>query len=161
MPKDTGRVGMAAHLAVAQRLVERGFEVLEPFRDDLRYDLAYYYPGKEGSIFKRGENPELVRIQCKNGRLTPDGAAIRFNAFNISGGRGKKKSYIGDAEYFGVYCPELRRVFLIPVEICNGSETTIRLKSAGLQRGNRFGSKHVEWSPEYQDLYIWAEDYEI
>jgi PD-(D/E)XK endonuclease len=39
---DTARRGLAAHLAVAQRLIELGFEVLEPVGNHLRYDLAYY-----------------------------------------------------------------------------------------------------------------------
>ena len=42
---DTARRGLGAHLAVAQRLVELGYEVLEPFGDYLRYDLAYFFPG--------------------------------------------------------------------------------------------------------------------
>jgi hypothetical protein len=39
---DTAQRGLATHLAVAQKLVERGYEVLQPLGDHLRYDLAYY-----------------------------------------------------------------------------------------------------------------------
>ncbi len=39
---NTARIGLAAHLAIAQRLIELGFEVLEPIGNHLRYDLAYY-----------------------------------------------------------------------------------------------------------------------
>ena len=37
---DTARKGLAAHLAIAQRLIELGFEVLQPVGNHLRYDLA-------------------------------------------------------------------------------------------------------------------------
>jgi len=33
---DTARKGLAAHLAVAQRLIELGFEVLQPVGNHLR-----------------------------------------------------------------------------------------------------------------------------
>ena len=157
---DRARRGLSAHLAVAWRLVERGFEVLEPFGDHLRYDLAYYYSGEPGRVFHKKEDPALVRIQCKAGRLSKDGTTIRFNAFNMTGGRGKKRSYIGDAEYFGVYCEELRKVYLIPVEECALGEKALHLKSAGRKRGNRWGSKSIEYATDIQDC-TWAEDYEI
>ncbi len=45
---DTARKGLVAHLAIAQRLIELGFEVLEPVGNHLRYDLAYYVPASSG-----------------------------------------------------------------------------------------------------------------
>ena len=73
---ETARRGLAAHLAVAQRLVELGYEVLEPFGDHLRYDLAYYQPEERRLLSKIPA--ELVRIQCKTGRLL-EGRSISFN----------------------------------------------------------------------------------
>ena len=54
---DTARKGLATHLAVAMKLVERGYEVLQPF-GDLRYDLAYM-----------SAEDRFIRVQCKSARL--------------------------------------------------------------------------------------------
>ncbi len=40
---DAARIGLTAHAAVLHKLVSLGFEVLQPFGDHLRYDLAYYH----------------------------------------------------------------------------------------------------------------------
>ncbi len=155
---ETARRGLAAHLAVAQRLVELGYEVVEPFGDHLRYDLAYYQPEERRLLSKIPA--ELVRIQCKTGRLL-EGRSISFNAFNVSGGRRAKRGYQGQVEYFGVYCAELRKVYLIPVSDVPPNEVRLRLKSAGGFRGNRFTSKRKEWTEEDRGSYLWAEDYEL
>ncbi len=155
---ETARRGLAAHLAVAQRLVELGYEVLEPFGDHLRYDLAYYQPEEKRFLSK--VSASLVRIQCKTGRLLETNS-ISFNAFNFSGGRRAKRGYQGQAEYFGVYCAELRKVYLVPVDDVPPNEVRLRLKSAGVFRGNRFSSKRKEWTEEDRGDFLWAEDYEI
>jgi hypothetical protein len=41
---DTARKGLVTHLAVAQKLVERGYEVLQPLGDYRRYDLVGFIP---------------------------------------------------------------------------------------------------------------------
>src|SRR5215467_10188850 len=107
---DTARKGLAAHLAVAQRLIELGFEVLEPVGNHLRYDLAYYVPASAG------EKGQLVRIQCKAARLSRDKTCLLFNAFNLGGeGKLQKRGYHEHAEYFGIYSPETKCVYLIHV----------------------------------------------
>lgn len=91
---DTASKGLAAQLAVAQRLVELGFEVLAPVGNHLRYDLAYYI-----STSSAGK-PQLVRIQCKSARLSKDKTCLLFNAYNLGGERKRqKRGYQGDVEY--------------------------------------------------------------
>jgi hypothetical protein len=105
--KDPARTGLTAHTAILYKLVSMGLEVLQPLSDDLRYDLAYYVE----------ETAELVRIQCKAGRYVPEIGCILFKNYNCTGGRTKKRGYMGDAEYFGVYCEELHKTYLIPVDL--------------------------------------------
>src|SRR6266852_9918966 len=115
--KEAARIGLAAHTAVLHTLISRGLEVLQPLGDHLRYDLAYYLE----------ETGELVRIQCKAGRYDHNKGCIFFKNFNRSGGRGKRRGYVGDAEYFGVYCSELNKVYLVPVDIATyASEVSLR-----------------------------------
>ncbi len=135
--KNPARIGLTAHTAILHKLVSLGFEVLQPLSDDLRYDLAYYVE----------ETAELIRIQCKAGRYNPYTGCIIFKNFNRAGGRGKRRSYIGDAEYFGVYCAELNKVYLVPIDIVPyASEVGLRVQPT---KNNQ------------QKKVIWAKDYEI
>ena len=142
---DTARKGLAAHLAIAQRLIELGFEVLEPVGNHLRYDLAYYVPASSG------EKAQLVRIQCKSARLSKDGTCLFFNAYNLGGeGKRQRRGYHGDAEYFGVYSHELRKVYLIHVDECPVGNTSLRLKDMD-----------NKWKNQYSSGVRRAKDYEI
>ncbi len=135
--KEAARIGLAAHTAVLHKLVSKGLEVLQPLGDHLRYDLAYYLE----------ETGELVRIQCKAGRYDPIKGCVYFKNFNRSGGRSGRRSYIGDAEYFGVYCAELNTVYLVPVDIAPyASEVGLRVQPT---KNNQ------------EKKVIWAKDYEI
>ena len=141
---DTASRGLVTHLAIAQRLVELGFEVLEPVGNHLRYDLAYYVP------VSAGEKAQLVRIQCKTARLSKDRTCLLFNAFNLGGeGKLQKRGYQGDAEYFGIYSPETKGVYLIHVNECPIGETSLRLVSTGKGRN------------PYRNGVRWAKDFEI
>jgi len=144
MIRDTARKGLAAHLAVAQRLIELGFEVLEPVGNHLRYDLAYYVPA--GS----GEKAQLVRIQCKSSWLSKDKTCLQFNAFNLGGeGKRQKRGYKGDAEYFGIYSSDTRKVYMIHVDECPIGETSLRLEYTGKPGKNQY-SAGVRWVKEYE-----------
>src|SRR5260370_33309928 len=105
--KNPARIGLTAHTAILHKLVSMGLEVLQPLSDDLRYDLAYYVE----------ETAELVRIQCKAGHYVPEIGCILFKNYNRAGGRARNRGYIGDAEYFGVYCEKLNKTYLIPVDL--------------------------------------------
>lgn len=135
--QKAARIGLAAHTAVLHKLVSRGLEVLQPLGDHLRYDLAYY----------REETAELIRIQCKAGRYVSDIGCILFKNFNRTGGRSQRRGYVGDAEYFGVYCEELHKVYLVPVDLVPYT-----------------GEVHLRVMPSKNNQtkkVIWAKDYEM
>lgn len=141
---DTARKGLATHLAVAQRLIELGFEVLQPVGNHLRYDLAYYVPASAKS------KAQLVRIQCKSARLSKDKTCLLFNAYNLGGeGKRQKRGYRGNAEYFAVYYHELRSVYLIHVNECPVGDTSLRLESTGKQGKNQ-NSAGRRWAKDYE-----------
>lgn len=141
---DSAKRGLVTYLAVAQRLIELGFEVLEPVGNHLRYDLAYYVPASAG------EKAQLVRIQCKTAQLSRDKTCLLFNAFNLGGERKRqKRGYRGYAEYFGIYSPETRRVYLIHVDECPVNQTSLRLEPTGKQGKNQY-SEGVRWAKNYE-----------
>lgn len=108
-------VGNRAEARVLAALLERYDTVLLPYGGGCRYDLAIDTP--EG--FKR--------IQCKNGRLI--NGAVEFATCSSTRHRpnGVNKPYYGDADLFGVFCPALQAVYLVPVEECGATLANLRI----------------------------------
>ena len=92
-----------------------------------------------------------MRIQCKSARLSKDSTCLFFNSFNLGGeGKRQRRGYRGDAEYFGVYSHDLRKVHMIHVDECPVGDTSLRLKDTG-----------SKWKNQYSAGVRWAKDYEI
>ena len=87
-------------------LQESGYALYLPFGENTRCDLIVERDG------------ELIRIQCKTGRLR-DGS-IRFAVCSCYGHHRNpetaRRTYQGQIDFFAVYCPETRSVYLIPIE---------------------------------------------
>jgi prevent-host-death family protein len=96
--------------------------VLRPIGEHGRSDLA----------FEIGDR--LWRVQCKWGRLDRGGDVIKVRT---GGSRCTPKSYVRttyserDVDLFGVYCGELDRCFLLPIElVAYRPEISLRLRPA-------------------------------
>lgn len=101
--KDTKTRGDACEGIVMAVLLQHGKKVLVPFGENRRYDLALDEDGK------------LVRIQCKSGKLS--GGVIRFNTCSTHYHRGGGMvGYRGEADMFGVFCPQNGKIYLVPVQ---------------------------------------------
>jgi hypothetical protein len=101
----TKEKGNRAEGAVMAALIKAGKQVLLPIGENQRYDLVVEEAGK------------FIRIQCKAGRLNRDQSVIIFRACSIHSHRGYgTKDYRGEADVFGVYVPDLNKVYLVPVE---------------------------------------------
>jgi PD-(D/E)XK endonuclease len=169
--RDTHGVGLVSHTAVLNRLVQLGFEVLIPWASHLGYDLAYYVVEEHRNFgFFVHREARLVRIQVKTGRLSKDGSSFDFNTVSVTPGKreNKTKGYVGKAEFFAIYLPDNRRVYMIAVNVLpSGGQKmgsmTLRFKSAGLLLGNGRSLRTVPYEEAVQMKYSlwWAEDYEI
>ncbi len=146
MTKNTAGRGLEAHTAILYALVARGEEVLIPWADHLRYDLALVR--YEGGFLSTKE-PRLYRVQCKMARLTDDGSCIIFNAFNTIPGEGGRragvKGYRGEVEYFGVYSSDTGKCYLVPVDAVPIAGARLRLTKS---RNNQ--EKGVRWAKEFE-----------
>lgn len=132
---DTARKGLVTHFAVVQKLIEKGYEVLQPF-GDLRYDLAYYIPVED----------RFIRVQCKTARLSKDRSCLFFNTSSMPGGRGGRKSYQGEIEYFGVYSSDTGKVYLVPVDVVpHMGHSSLRLAQT---KNNQ--DKKICWAKDYE-----------
>lgn len=146
MVKNTAGRGLEAHTAILYALVSRGEEILIPWADYLRYDLAFVR--YEGELLSAKE-PHLYRVQCKKARLSDDGSCIIFNAFNTipgeSGRRAGVKGYRGEVEYFGVYSSDTAKCYLVPVDAVPVAGARLRLTKS---RNNQ--EKGVRWAKEFE-----------
>jgi PD-(D/E)XK endonuclease len=97
------------------------------------------------------QKAQLVRIQCKSARLSKDSTCLFFNTYNLGGeGKRQRRSYRGDAEFMGIYNPELRKVYLINIIECPVGNISLRL----IDTNNK-------WKNQYSSQVRWARDYEI
>ncbi len=102
-PKD---VGDRTTLAVMLALRELGYEISVPFGENTRYDLVI------------DDGVRLSRVQCKSGRLR--GGAVRWAACSSyahhDNPRERRRDYLGQVDFFGIYCPGTESVYLVPIE---------------------------------------------
>lgn len=143
---DTSKQGMISQTAILNRFVQLGYEVLIPWADHLRYDLAFVR--YEGELLSTIE-PRLYRVQCKKARLTEDGSCIIFNALNTtpgeSGRRASVKGYRGEIEYFGIFSPDTGKCYLVPVDAVPIAGARLRISKS---RNNQ--EKGVRWAKEFE-----------
>ncbi len=129
MSKNTSAIGETCEGMVLAALLKTGKTVLLPFGHRLRYDMVI-----------EDEAGRFLRVQCKTARLIK--GAIRFNASSVhkkSNGQVVRRPYEGEADLFGVYCPALEKVYLIPVSAVPRNIAYLRVTSArsGRQIGVR------------------------
>ena len=91
-----------------------GKVVLQPFGDNQRYDLVLDEGGK------------FVRVQVKTGRLK-DGAIVTPTSSTYAHRGGKRRNYRGQADFFAIYCPEMDRVYMVPVADAGDATVTLRV----------------------------------
>ena len=86
-----------------------------PFGENTRYDLVI------------DDGCRLARVQCKTGRLRE--GAIRFATCSSYAHHARpshgRRDYLGQVDYFAIYCPETNGVYLVPIE-----EMTARAKGS-------------------------------
>lgn len=100
-PSTKGDITEAMVLA---GLLRSGKVVLQPFGNSQRYDLVIE------------ENGKFLRVQCKTGRLQNGAVVFNTCSVNVESGKAVTRSYHGQIELFGVYCPELDKIYLVPIE---------------------------------------------
>jgi hypothetical protein len=99
-------VGDQTTLAAMLALQDVGFIVSVPFGENARYDLVI------------DDEARLGRVQCKTGRLR-DGA-VQFKVCSSYAHHANPASaardYLGQIEYFAVYCPDTSGVYVVPID---------------------------------------------
>lgn len=133
-------IGGVVELAVASSLRKAGRYVFVPLMaPELRYDLIVLE--NDGS-FKR--------VQCKTGTL--DAGAIIFSTSNTKFHlRSNSKiicttqGYVGDIDYFGVYCFENEKSYLVPIDGLPKRLASLRVDPYKIKR-----KKFARWADDYE-----------
>jgi hypothetical protein len=139
-PKD---VGDRTTLAVMLALRMAGLAVLVPFGENTRYDLVV------------DDGNSLRRVQCKTGRLRH--GAVRFAVCSTYGHHRNpqtaRRPYVGQVDYFAVYCPETQSVYLVPIDdLPVKVQAALRVDSA---RNNQ--TRYVRRAADYRIASLAAE----
>lgn len=122
-------VGELVEIKSISRLIELGYSVSLPFGNNQRYD----------AIIDNGL--ELKKIQIKSGRIR-NGCLI-FNTASVNGFTGKRKRYTDQIDLFIVYCIENDTMYMIPLEECGVSSTSLRLE------GPKKDFERIRWAKDY------------
>ncbi|MBO0824177.1 MAG: hypothetical protein J2P27_10005 [Actinobacteria bacterium] len=131
--RDTSSIGNKTEAIVLTALVHAGYSTLLPFGGGHPYDIGLDVGHK------------LLRVQCKTGRLLKQGVVFFPTAIwcrNMS-----YRSYRGDVDLFGVYCPSTGQVYLVPIEDVPERAAYLRVvpPKNGQTRCIRWAKDYVIW----------------
>jgi hypothetical protein len=133
---NKSQTGHRTLVKVMTALVNLDKALYVPFGDHGRVDLIY-----------EEEDGRLVRVQCKTAWVAK--GCLVFPTTSVDSrsvkGRTLRRGYRGEADLFGVYCPVLNRVYLIPVEDVPQGEARLRLTPP---KNNQ--KKKIRWAAEYE-----------
>jgi prevent-host-death family protein len=124
---STDQKGGIAETAILAAATKLGVPVLRPVVEHARYDLA----------FEIGDR--ILRVQCKWGALSDDGAIIKVNlTSNWCTPTGYERRYYSadEIDLVAVYCSELDQCYLLPIALVAGRRG-IQLRVTPPKNGQR------------------------
>jgi hypothetical protein len=128
-------VGDRSTLAIMAALQASGYAIFVPFGENTRCDLGIEI------------GPRIARVQCKTGRLRK--GAVRFkvcSSYAHHRAKTPSRDYLGQVDFFAIYCPETSGVYLVPIEdISLRSQGALRIDPPRnhQRRGIRFAADYA------------------
>ncbi|HLG63047.1 MAG TPA: group I intron-associated PD-(D/E)XK endonuclease [Ktedonosporobacter sp.] len=135
--RHTDKTGDISEAATIARLLQSGYMVLTPYGKNHRYDLVI--EDADGGFW---------RIQCKTGWTDEEQTVITFataSSYNHTTKQKGWRHYRGQCDYFAVYCEQLNKVYLVPVDAVGLTEAKLRLVPT--KNGQE---KHIRWAQDYE-----------
>jgi hypothetical protein len=131
---NTKDIGERSEGQVLAALLSAGKVVLMPFGDNQRYDFVIDDAGK------------FLRVQCKTGHLREGSVIFATCSSSVHRRGGIRRTYDGDVDFFGVYCPEMRSCYLIPIVELRGKTRNASLRVDEPKNGQKKG---VRWAKDF------------
>ena len=120
---------------VIAALVRHGYLVSIPFGENHRYDII------------ADDGNRLIRVQVKTGRLRNGVIDFRCSSSHQHrrSGPTATRSYFGQIEFLAVYCPDDRKVYLVPESELVATRGHLRIAPT-INRQVR----NIRWAAEYE-----------
>jgi hypothetical protein len=135
---DPNEIGAITQAKVATALIGAGKLVLFLWMQVARYDLVIDEKGK------------FSRVQCKTGQLLRGAIYFRPQSLRAAkretGWRRIAATYAGEVDYFGVYCPDNDKVYLVPItDVSVSVRCSLRIDPP---KNNQ--QKRIRWASDYE-----------
>jgi hypothetical protein len=130
----TSARGDLSEMEIATALMRAGMTVLRPLSSAVRYDLAI-----------DSGNGRFIRVQCKTGVLR--GGRILFRVCSTDARTPSGMPYRGQADAFGVYCPQTAGVYLVPMVAVADLGIVASLR---VDRAKNGQTKRVRYAIDYE-----------
>jgi hypothetical protein len=142
VPDHPKAVGDRSEAHVLAALVDHYPTVLTPWGENCRYDF----------VIETGDR-ELLRVQCKTGRLRRGAVQFHARSFTYHHPRHvrgeavehRSRGYADDVDLFAVYCRDNGKVYLVPVEEVPASQGSLRVEPAKNGQNRR-----IRWAAQYE-----------
>lgn len=133
---NSNHKGNVAELAIATEVARLGLSVLKPLTEHERYDLVIGLKGR------------LLRVQCKWASKRGGVILVRLSSSYHSPTRGYVKSTYAEDEVdaIAVYCADLERCYLLPIDIFAG-RSSVHLRVGPAQNNQRAA---LNWARDYE-----------
>ena len=135
--RHTDKTGDISEAAIITRLLQSGYVVLSPHGKNHRYDFVI-----------KDADGQFWCVQCKTGWLNEESTGVKFataSSYNHTAKQKGWRHYRGQADFFAIFCEELAKVYLIPVDEVGTTNATLRLTPT--KNGQE---KCVRWASEYE-----------
>ena len=119
--RTTNDVGIISESAITTRFLQLGYAVYTPYGGKRRYDLLIEDAKKQ-----------LWRVQCKTAQMQNNGTVMAFHtaSHNVALKNKRMRHYRGQCDFFAVYCEELNKIYLLPVNQIGTVRAKLRLAPA-------------------------------
>lgn len=131
---NSTQIGNISEGMVTAALLRVGHSVLLPVGSQRDYDLVF------------DDGKRLARVQCKTGRIR--GGAVQFKTCTVvkvwGTGKVTSRSHT-EVDFFGIYCPQNGKVYLVPREDVDSTQGTLRLVRP--RNGQKLA---IRWASTYE-----------
>ena len=133
--RNTSLVGEISRMQVMAALARQGKHLLIPLGDFLRYDCGF------------DEDGQFYRVQCKNGVLRKGAVVFYSCSVNSRSEKGRciRKKYAGEIDFFGVFCPDNGKCYMVPASEVPGYCCTLRCEAPKNGQKSR-----LRWAKDYE-----------
>lgn len=134
--RTTNDIGTISEAMISARFLQLGYAVYTPYGGKQRYDLLVEDAEKR-----------LWRIQCKTAQIQDDRTVLVFHtaSHNVALKDKRMRHYRGQCDFFAVYCEELNKIYLLPVDEVGTTRAKLRLVPAKNRQ-----EKNVRWAKDYE-----------